>query len=407
MDRHPVVAAVDTLAELLRGLADVPVELLPTSEKRDALLSVGRVAAQVEGLRLRLVAAAADVADDEAFRDIAGWLTSETRTDPGGNRRAQRLATSLATKWSRLAQALAEGAVNAEQAGVIATALDRLPDHVPAETLAEAERRLVDDAATFGPRELRVLGRRILDVVAPELGEEAERVALEDEERRARRTTTLVTRRNGDGTTTIRVKVPDASADRLLTYLHAFTSPRHEGARPVGERLPHEVRLGQAFCSMLETLDPKRLPVHGGDATAVVVTVDLQTLRDGLGVASLGSGERITAAEARRLACTARILPMVLGGASEVLDLGRSRRLFSPAQRKAMAVRDRRCRAQGCDIPAAWCEAHHAAAPWVGGGTTDLGDGKLLCAWHHHRAHDDRYLHTQLPNGDVRFHRRR
>ena len=41
--------------------------------------------------------------------------------------------------------------------------------------------------------------------------------------------------------------------------------------------------------------------------------------------------------------------------------------------------------------------------PWLHGGKTDLADGKLLCNWHHHRAHYDRYVHTELPNGDVRF----
>ena len=101
------------------------------------------------------------------------------------------------------------------------------------------------------------------------------------------------------------------------------------------------------------------------------------------------------------------IVPVVLGGRSEVLDLGRGSRLFRSTQRKAMAVRDRRCRAEGCTIPAAWCEAHHATNPWSRGGRTDLADGVLLCSWHHHRAHDDRYLHDRLPNGDYRFHRRR
>jgi hypothetical protein len=96
----------------------------------------------------------------------------------------------------------------------------------------------------------------------------------------------------------------------------------------------------------------------------------------------------------------------VLGGKSEVLDLGRSRRLYSPAQHKAMAVRDRTCRAENCQIPAAWCEAHHAEQPWTTGGNTDLEDGALLCAWHHHRAHDPTYHTTRLPNGDYRFHRR-
>jgi hypothetical protein len=96
----------------------------------------------------------------------------------------------------------------------------------------------------------------------------------------------------------------------------------------------------------------------------------------------------------------------VLGGRSEILDLGRARRLYSPAQRKAMALRDVTCRAEGCDIPAAWCEAHHATRPWTRGGRTDLADGVLLCSWHHHRAHDHRYDARLLPSGELRFHRR-
>jgi hypothetical protein len=129
-------------------------------------------------------------------------------------------------------------------------------------------------------------------------------------------------------------------------------------------------------------------------------------LRSGLGAAELSTGGRISAHEARRLACTAGVLPAVLGGASDVLDLGRSRRLFSPAQRKALGIRDRACRAEGCDIPAAWCEAHHAAQPWAGGGRTDLADGVLLCPFHHHRAHDPVWDASRLPNGDVRYVRR-
>jgi hypothetical protein len=71
-----------------------------------------------------------------------------------------------------------------------------------------------------------------------------------------------------------------------------------------------------------------------------------------------------------------------------------------------MALRDGGCRAEGCTIPAAWCEAHHHRQPWSRGGGTDLANGRLLCCWHHHRAHDDRYLTHLLPNGDIRFRRR-
>ena len=145
--------------------------------------------------------------------------------------------------------------------------------------MQKAERVLIEHAGSFAPRELRNLGRRILDVVAPEVGEDHERRRLEDEERKARRTTTLTTRVNGDGTTTIRIRVPDAIADRLMTYLHAWTNPRRTDttrtaptaptahtARPAPRRAaarastPYPTRLGQAFCSLLEHLDPARIP---------------------------------------------------------------------------------------------------------------------------------------------------
>ena len=171
------------------------------------------------------------------------------------------------------------------------------------------------------------------------------------------------------------------------------------------DRLPYPRRLGEAFCALLERVPSSVLPQHGGTATTVMVTISFDRLRSGLGAAGLGTGDRITAGEARRLACTAEIVPVVLGGKSEVLDLGRGRRLFSPAQRKALAIRDRRCRTEGCEIPAAWTEAHHLR-PWAGGGRTDLADGVLLCSWHHHRAHDDRFDMSRLPTGDVRFTRR-
>jgi hypothetical protein len=113
----------------------------------------------------------------------------------------------------------------------------------------------------------------------------------------------------------------------------------------------------------------------------------------------------MTAGDVRRLACTANLVPVVLGGSSEILDVGRARRLFTGAQRRALAVRDKRCRAEGCDMPADWSEAHHLH-PWSRGGATDLANAILLCSHHHHRAHDDRFQHDRLPNGDLRFHRR-
>ncbi len=406
---HPVLRCADTLASTLKDTTDVAVEFMSASEKRAALLRVVEIGSQLESLRLRLIAASGDVAAIEGQRDVATWLSAHTRTDRRDNSRAERLGRALDRRWPQVARALAEARLNPAQAEVIVAGLDQLPREIPADICEKAEAQLVVDAERWGPRELRILARRILDVVAPELGEDLERKLVDAEEANARRTTSPVTQRHNDGTTDIRIKVPDHVADRLLTYLHAFTSPRHLSAHGRRRDLdePHPRRLGAAFCSFLESVDPKRLPLHGGDATTVMVTIDLAALRDGLGTAIVGADTVISVGEARRLACNASIIPVVLGGKSEILDLGRTARFYGPPQRKAMKVRDKSCRAFGCDVPADWCEAHHFAEPWSRGGKTNLADGKLFCPFHHQRAHDSAYLHITLPDGTVRFHRRR
>ena len=123
------------------------------------------------------------------------------------------------------------------------------------------------------------------------------------------------------------------------------------------------------------------------------------------GVCPLDTGGHISAAEARRLACQAGIIPMVLGGKSQVLDVGRKRRLHTEGMRIAMGVRDGGCTTEDCETPPGMCHAHHDT-PWSEGGHTNLDTGRLLCPHHHRRIHDPRYHVTRLPGGKVRFHRR-
>ena len=131
------------------------------------------------------------------------------------------------------------------------------------------------------------------------------------------------------------------------------------------------------------------LPDNGGERPQVVVTVPYAVLRDGIGAATLDDGTAISAAEARRLACDATIIPAVLGGHSQLLDLGRGRRLFTGAARRALALRDRGCAFPGCDRPVGWCDAHHITG-WANGGTTTVDNGVLLCG-HHHRLIERRH----------------
>jgi hypothetical protein len=423
---HPILAAAGAIDEALKAVADANPTFMATEDKAQALVALAGVESRVTELRARILADADDLAAQTGARDAAGWFADATRTRFEDARADVRLGSALDRRWHTLGAAMRDGAVNAGQAHVIVRCLEALPDEVPADVLARAEAALVDHAARFSPKQLARIGRHILTVVAPDLVDDAEGrrlAALEDE---GRRRTRLVLRRLGDGTTRLSGRLPDAAATRLATYLEAYANPRRDltavPADPTLDpvpRLPYPRRLGEAFCQLLETLDPQRLPVHGGDATTMVVTIPFATLTSELGAAEiLGAGtvpsdphadpcagETITAAQARRLACNARIIPAVLGGDSEVLDLGRAQRLFTAAQRRALLLRDRTCRAEGCDIPGTWAEAHHWIA-WLDDGPTDLDNGVLLCSHHHHRVHDLGHIVERLSNGDVRFARR-
>lgn len=422
---HPILAATSAMDEALKAVADTNPAFMPTADKAEALVELARIESRVGELRMRVLADSADLAADSGARDAAGWYADASHTRFEDARADLRLATAIDGRLNALGASLREGRVNTVQARVIVRALDALPDEVPCDVLAAAEAALIDHADRFAPKQLARIGRHILTAVAPDLVDEAEGRRLAALEAEGRRRTRLTLRRLGDGTTRLSGRLPDAAATRLATYLEAYANPRRECAMDMDPtidpvpRLPYPRRLGEAFCQLLESLDPKRLPVHGGDATTVIVTIPFETLMAELGAADLlGSGtipsdphtdpcagEVITAAHARRLACNASIIPAVLGRGSEVLDLGRAQRLFTAAQRRALLVRDRTCRAEGCDIPGTWAEAHHWIA-WRYDGVTDLDKGVLLCSHHHHRAHDPDHLVDRMPDGDVRFSRR-
>ena len=164
---------------------------------------------------------------------------------------------------------------------------------------------------------------------------------------------------------------------------------------------------GSAFVELLEHLPTDRL--SGKVAATVVVTIDHDRLHESLGAAHLDTGHDLSAGEARRLACSAGILPAVLDGTSLPLDLGRTHRFFSEAQRVALATTYDECSAEGCDRPFAWSELHHED-PWARGGATDLALAVPLCRFHHRRVHDSEFAHRVRTNAvgrkSVTLHRR-
>lgn len=392
-------------------VASTPAWSMSPSEQRQTLVELDRLASRLDELRMRILAAAdrAEVGAEAGASSTASWLAHVTRQVRPKASSELRLALALDERFEVTRRALADGALNVDQARVIVAAVDDLPADVDPTWRDLAEAHLVDQASHVDARTLKILGRRIFEVLDPESVDRREGEKLADEERRARAQTRFSMRDNGDGTHSGTFKIPDLHAAMLKKAVQSLAAPRRVGEARVdaetGRKRPYPELLGQAFCELVERFPADRLPDAGGVNATVVVTIGHELLLRGIGAATLDDGTRISAAEARRLACEAAVIPMVLGGDSVPLDVGRTRRLHDRYQRLAMAQRDGGCTADGCDRPPSWCEGHHDQ-PWAAGGPTDVAHGRLLCFHHHRLAHDDRYRKTVLPDRRISLSRR-
>ncbi len=151
------------------------------------------------------------------------------------------------------------------------------------------------------------------------------------------------------------------------------------------------------------------LPSVNGSPFTLVVTLGIDALMSGIGVAIIDTGHRISAGEARRLACKAGIIPMVLDGKSMPLDRGSRAAAVRPLPEDGdpPPLQARLRRRRHCDRPTGVDASTHHQDPWHLGGPTDAKKGISFCAPHHHMAdHPQTYDMKRLPNGKIRFTRR-
>ncbi len=122
----------------------------------------------------------------------------------------------------------------------------------------------------------------------------------------------------------------------------------------------------------------------------VSVVVDLETLKRGIHAntkLTSGTGIDLPVETVRRMACEARIVPVVMSTKGVVLDMGRATRLAGPQQRKALEAMHSTCAVPRCNVGVAYCEPHHIDY-WTNGGPTDLANLVPLCAEHHRCVHE-------------------
>ncbi|TCJ00074.1 HNH endonuclease signature motif containing protein [Aeromicrobium sp. IC_218] len=372
---------------------------LTDREIRAELQAAAQAASALQALTVRLTAAAADrgLPREDGCTSPTVWLASTTNVS---KREASKLVslTRLDPTRGRITQERwSTGRLTTEQASIILKALDALPEWFVDEQHDDAEATLLEHASEFGADDPRRLANRIVEVVDPDSADEIIGAQLEAQEKQAWDDTHLSITRMGKGRSSVRGVLPDVQADMLKTVLEGLASPRRDGAlfrdadgdhsgTEIG-RLDHARRMGLALCELVEHLPQDAFPQAGGVAATVTISMKHDDLIRDLGRAMLSTDTGISASQARRLACNASLIPVVLGGASQPMDVGRAKRLHDRSQRIALAKRDGGCSWKGCDRPPGWCEAHHLV-PWSEGGETSVDNGALFCFFHHHLLHD-------------------
>jgi hypothetical protein len=211
---------------------------------------------------------------------------------------------------------------------------------------------------------------------------------------RQKRETFFKMRNEADGCLSVSGKFDPISASILKSKIGRLVENMfHSGDKEVPVEVmpwiePNDHRQARALIAL----------VNGASETApdmparaeIVVHVDLETLQHGLhagGTCRTALGADLPVEIVRRLACEAEILPVVLDGRSVPIDVGRSKRLATVHQRRALEAIHPMCAIPDCEVIFDHCNIHHIEY-WENGGATDLNNMVPLCSRHHHAAHE-------------------
>lgn len=296
--------------------------------------------------------------------------------------------------------AVSKGALSVDAADAIRAGLGEPTETVDLEALAGAAADLVVEASSLEVEQLAVRARHLRDLL--------DEAGIADRERQLREQRFLRLTPQLDGMVRINGLLDPESAALVTDAFDIVTSPRRGGPRfmnPVerarAEALEKDPRsipqiMLDAFVEIVHvasTADTGTL--FGTRRPAVRVLVAESDLAHRVGAGHLeGQSAAVSIATVERHACDGGLVPIVFNEGGDILNLGRTQRLFSARQRLALAARDGGCRVAGCCRPPSWTEAHHIIL-WDHGGLTDIDNAILLCRFHHLLVHNNGWAITR------------
>ena len=405
----------DALARAGAAVEGLLVEPLPGTgprERLDALRQVEVMGRQLEAVRLRLVraldapAVGAGGLAELGATTLHGLLATELGT--GAARARADVAAARATDAEAaldpvaghdrgtlpgMATALARGEVSRAHVDLAVRTMDKVPARLRRLAAPVVDDFFLDVSVRHPPRGCENLAAELLDRLDPARTERGF-----DPDAHLRRRLDVVV--DSTGMVVVHGQLDPLTGATVKAAIEYFSAPGPARRTEDGDLLTWDTRtpsqrradaLGLVATAAMarggtRAGEPPRVVVHTTTEQLAALSETDRRRRGRAGRAHCEQTGAIDPATLERVVCDAALHRVLTAPSGAVLDLGRSVRLATPSQRRALAARDLGCVVPACGRPPSWCDAHHVV-PWHRGGPTDLGNLVLLCPAHHTAVH--------------------
>lgn len=361
----------------------------------DALETVGRLRSTLDGVGFSLAAeadlrglhTAVGLSLVDWLRVRCPWMSSQEA------HQMREVVRATQRHWGQeLAGVMRAGAVPVHRASRVARTMIRLaPCLCPDDQIAFAS--IVTQAASnpeISDQQLEMVCKQLLIDLLDEKPHE-------DRERNAQELRCVSRRRLARGMTRFTIDAPEWDATLIDGVLAGpLTAPEpisHEDGAEVDVRSAGQRKFDALLMVINRGMSNPGAPPSSGRASVMITVKADPATGEPQGAAVSSTGQVFTARSAGRFACIGDLTPIALGEYGEPLNLGRTVRLATPGQFKALMIRDGHCTYPGCSVPGTWCDAHHLVW-WCRGGNTDLVFLVLLCPRHHSLVHSKDLMAT-------------
>ncbi|MGI9001692.1 MAG: DUF222 domain-containing protein [Pseudonocardia sp.] len=329
-----------------------------------------------------------------ALSDLLGWERFEARRRVTVAEqvcpRTGLDGTALPARLPATAEVFAAGQASLRHVEVIARVLaGPSAARLTPETWAGAEAQLAAKTSEYSPSELHTWGTALVELLDQDGAEPDDRPPAQLNELH-------LTRHPGGAGGRLKGRFDDAAMfDAIAAVVDAHAKPcTAEDDRPTAQRQAEALADACGY-----VLDHGDLPQSGGRRPHLNVIIPLEDLENRARSAMLDFGGTLTPESLRMLACDAGVVPIVMNGQGQPLDVGRLTRVIPEGLRRAVAARDGGC--ARCGRPPSWCEVHHIL-PWENGGETTIENCVMLCKVCHRLIHHSDWQ-VRLRNGLPEF----